>query len=770
MKPYNVADLRIAANDWIKEFALSLKNIGLYSVDHPRGKEAITRSYAKLRALLEGRPSVTLARADGRLVMESLPLDRDRVVAGQLYAEMTDRGVQTITIASGVTQEEYIHLLQSLLLKPERVHERGGLDLVLLDEGVSSIDVNKARIGKVPETMDLLTDLSLMDLLSGRGQTQAGESLGALMEKDPGGLARALSQAAVRRDRTPGATDLEGQSESVADSLERMAERAIEEKQRGPEAILGDLGRILAATLPEHQARIILDKVGPRSPRKNLSAAVETMPREALAELVTKQLEGAGGDFQRLHDLLERTQTWRQDRSAALRVVDERLRLHGVTEEERKDLVDHLMWAELDVSRRLQLLNQRDYLWKVDFQRVKEVLVKLFATDQIKEATALIQKYLSGLLVEDAATRRRVADNARYVLHLIEKTGKGAPMLGRIAEMFFTRIHDEPDAEVHSRLAAGLAFLADLRLRNGELAAVLDLMRRAEGFISSTDPLVRDRGERLCDALSRVGNEKLFKVMTDRHLEGSDTGSVEAAEIMKRGGARSANYLIDRLAEEDDRSNRSRLVALLKEMGRGSSLPFTARLADARWYLVRNVVHILGEIGDPEVIPALRDVGKHPDARVRKELVRTLMRLGGPECEGRIIEAIGDPDRGVQEAAVHSLSVLRGERSSGIIFDILRKAPPYAALDSDIRQEAVASAGRMAMKEAIDPLIEILTKKGFIGFVEGTGVRIAAAQALGAIGGDRAMETLRAVAQSEGKREVREAALAALNARGLEAT
>jgi HEAT repeat protein len=401
---------------------------------------------------------------------------------------------------------------------------------------------------------------------------------------------------------------------------------------------------------------------------------------------------------------------------------------------------------------------------------VKEVLVKLFATDQIKEATTLIQKYLSGLLVEDAVTRRKVADNARYILHLIEKTGKGAPMLGRIAEMFFTRIHDEPDAEVHSRLAAGLAFLADLRLRNGELGAVLDLMRRAEGFGASTDPMVRERGERLCDALSRVGNEKLFRVLTDRHLEGTDSGSVEAAEIMKRGGSRSANYLIDRLAEEDDRGNRARLVALLKEMGRGSSLPFTARLADPRWFLVRNVVHILGEIGDTAVVPALRDVAKHPDARVRKELVRTLMRLGSPDCESMIIESLGDADRGVQEAAVSSLSVLRGERSEGIILGILTKAAPYGSLDSGVREEAVASAGRMGMQPAIQPLIDMLTKKAFIGHAEPTSVRIAAVQALGALGGDLALETLRAVAQSESKREVREAALAALGTRGMEAT
>jgi HEAT repeat protein len=763
------ADLRLAANDWIKEFALALKNVGLYSTEHPRGKESIARSYEKLKRLLQGRPSVTLGRSEGRLTLENAPLDRDRVVAAQIYSDLGDRGVQTINFAPGVTQEEYSNLLRSLLLKPEKIHERGGLDLVLLDEGVSSINVNKARVGKISETMEMLTDLSLMDLLSGRATALGGESVSTLIGRDPAGIARALGEAAVRKDRSPGGADLDQQSEQVADSLERLAERAVEEKQRERPAILADLARVLASAPAEIQSRILSEKVGPRSPRKNLSAAVEIMPADALGEMVAKQHARADSDFEGIYGLLERTQIWRQDRAMALRAIGEKLRARGAQPEEYNDLVDHLMWAELDVARRLQLLYQKDYLWSVDFQRVKEVLVKLFATDQIKEATALIQKYLSGLLVEDAAARRRVADNARYILHLIEKTGKGAPMLGRIAELFLARTHDETDAEVHARIAAALAFLADLRLRNGEMSAVLDLMRRAEGFAASTDLQVRDRGERLCTALSRVGNEKLFKELTDRHLGATDQASVEAAEVLKRAGVRAANYLIDRLAEEEDRGSRARLVTLLKDMNRSSSLPFTARLKDTRWFLVRNVVHILGELGDTSALPALREVARHGDPRVRKELVRTFMRLGTPECEDMIIEALADTDRSVQAACVNALSVMKGRRSADVVLDVMKKTAPYAAMDAEVRQEAVEAAGRMGLRAAVDSLVDILNRKGFIGFAESTEMRLAATQALGAIGGDAALETLRELVKTEGKREIREAAITSLNALGVEA-
>src|SRR5262249_2758624 len=104
------------------------------------------------------------------------------------------------------------------------------------------------------------------------------------------------------------------------------------------------------------------------------------------------------------------------------------------------------------------------------------------------------------------------------------------------------------------------------------------------------------------------------------------------------------------------------------------------------------------------------------------------------------------------------------------ILDILSRAGTFAGLDSGVREEAVASAGRMGIQQAIPSLIDILTRKAFIGHAEPTSVRLAAVQALGTLGGDLVLETLRAVAQGEGKREVREAAVAALNARGVEAS
>src|SRR6185436_164859 len=196
---------------------------------------------------------------------------------------------------------------------------------------------------------------------------------------------------------------------------------------------------------------MFLEKGGSRSIRKNLAAAVETMRAESLAELVAIHYPRAEGDYRRLSELLGRTVAWRDDRPGTVAAVEKRMRESGLDAEQLRDLIDHLAWAEVGLPRRLELLYKSDFLWRVDFGRLKEVMVRLLSTGQVKEGTALIQKYLSGLMSEDAEIRRRVADNARYILQLVEKTGKGVQLLGRIADLFFTRFQDEQDADVVAR-------------------------------------------------------------------------------------------------------------------------------------------------------------------------------------------------------------------------------------------------------------------------------------------------------------------------------
>ncbi|MCI0546638.1 MAG: HEAT repeat domain-containing protein, partial [Candidatus Rokubacteria bacterium] len=186
------------------------------------------------------------------------------------------------------------------------------------------------------------------------------------------------------------------------------------------------------------------------------------------------------------------------------------------------------------------------------------------------------------------------------------------------------------------------------------------------------------------------------------------------------------------------------------------------RLEDPRWFLVRNVIHILGELGDPAILPSLRGAARHEDARVRKEVVKTALRLGGPDAEALVVQACSDPDRTVQVAGAMALSGMKGPETEAVILDLIARTGVGAGADAEMRQEAIAAAGRRKMAEAVAPLREILRRRGLLGYTESTELRIAAARALGGIGNEEALEILRAASNEDARSDVREVALAIL--------
>lgn len=92
----------------------------------------------------------------------------------------------------------------------------------------------------------------------------------------------------------------------------------------------------------------------------------------------------------------------------------------------------------------------------------------------------------------------------------------------------------------------------------------------------------------------------------------------------------SVPLFLEELRKTSDQANRLKLCALLtavcKKLG---AKPFIAFLSDADWFVVRNVILILGNAGNPENAPAVVPLMKHAHQRVREEAIRSLGKLGG---------------------------------------------------------------------------------------------------------------------------------------------
>lgn len=164
-----------------------------------------------------------------------------------------------------------------------------------------------------------------------------------------------------------------------------------------------------------------------------------------------------------------------------------------------------------------------------------------------------------------------------------------------------------------------------------------------------------------------------------------------------------------------------------------SAVPVLAEVlrADRVWMVRRSAAEALGELRRREAVPALLSAMRHRDWQIRRASADALGRIGDPEAFSGLLPYVGDPVSPVRRSVAGAL--LRMQEASG--GDLYRRA--LSDRDPDVRRVGALASGLTLRQSAVPMLGRMLRSED-----EPAAVREAAAEALGRIGGDEAVEAL----------------------------
>lgn len=252
----------------------------------------------------------------------------------------------------------------------------------------------------------------------------------------------------------------------------------------------------------------------------------------------------------------------------------------------------------------------------------------------------------------------------------------------------------------------------------------------------STRPVIEELVQRLGKARSEEERTGLRSTLL--HV-GADTVTplvrelVAATDVSARRAYRDALVALDHVG-----------VPLLEDM-----------VGDERWFVVRNMVGILGEIRSADAIEHFRRTVEHSDARVRRETVLALSKIGGEEAVPLLAKGLNDPEASLRGAAALGLGLTKLSVAVG---PLLNRLPQEN--DPEVEVEIVRALGRVGDPRAVPVLAERAAGGGFFSRVPSS-IRVEATRALGEVGGDAARAVLQRLLR-ERNAEVREAAVKAL--------
>lgn len=255
----------------------------------------------------------------------------------------------------------------------------------------------------------------------------------------------------------------------------------------------------------------------------------------------------------------------------------------------------------------------------------------------------------------------------------------------------------------------------------------------------------------------RVNSEKISKLI-DIMLSNKNNDVIlqQINSIFSVLGASAVDILLERLTTSNDLKERRFIITEITKLGEIAFERVIYYLDDERWYVVRNMLTILGFAGQDKYLPALKKVIDHPDIRVRKELVKTLARMPGKESLRYLRDMLKKEDEEVKQLIIFSLGILKDVDSlPEIIRELNENNNPI------IKKEALLAIGRIGTKNAINVLKDFAMKKTFFNKANNKILRLNAIDGLSEIKSEESIKILEKLI-TDSDIEIREKAFNAL--------
>ncbi len=157
--------------DTIKQIQLALKNNASYPGDHPAFSRAADKSYETLMSLLDEEATLTVSVSGNKLLVDDVPIDGKTAAITNFAKELDQRAIDSITFYRGLTLTDFKVFLDAMVKSPTIMNQEGGVASILHENGVSTIQFNEIKYGKIAEDSNQSEKSTILGYLSGEDDT-----------------------------------------------------------------------------------------------------------------------------------------------------------------------------------------------------------------------------------------------------------------------------------------------------------------------------------------------------------------------------------------------------------------------------------------------------------------------------------------------------------------------------------------------------------------------------------------------------------------------
>lgn len=159
----------------------------------------------------------------------------------------------------------------------------------------------------------------------------------------------------------------------------------------------------------------------------------------------------------------------------------------------------------------------------------------------------------------------------------------------------------------------------------------------------------------LADLFNSLGHPDSMNAIETALNASSNTSLDDLQALLLMLNPGTAQPLCTLMANLKHKSHRMMVCDVLTTHAKQNPSLLTRGLNDSRWYVVRNLIYIMGKLGNTQFVKHLEPVCSHEDVRVRKEIVRTFRSMC-PSGKGDVfLPFLNDAEHSIRQLALKVL-------------------------------------------------------------------------------------------------------------------
>jgi hypothetical protein len=605
----------------MRSFVSAARAVKLYPQNNPIYAQSVKKSFESLDNYLKNAIRYSIGVQKSYFLYEDIPIAKDTQLNKAIAQDLFGKGFREIIFHEGLTEEELLGFYAALSLSQEEQALRSGMVSILWEQGSTHIKITEAALEDVITTHPDMSrtgagekERSAVRVLPEAGQKEiriAGRTLvlGDLID-DPGRFA--ANMVDIARETL-------GDNESIEDRLHSLYQEAGQQIQGMPqeqqEALFQGLAKSVLAMDPEHRDKFIASKLYAGMDRDQVR---EQREQESSAEGPSGEPFSHARIPEDLHEII----TGRFSKQWTVHQIAELLKKAASKKIETPGpAVDPARIEAVPVSE--------------DLYGIAKELAE-YSPEEMETLKAISGVGMEPDIIE-ASVRTLI-----FLITLVKRPGRPA-VLEKTVSRFSSVAHQLEDS---------LNYL--LQNKDYDLATII-----VRALHLPVDPLFKPR---LNEAIKKASSRDIISaVVTDmRSSQKASPEYLSAYAYLQVLDQEATPVLLDILAVEKDRAIRKYLVEILKDLGKKQVSMIARHLTDGRWYVVRNIVNILGDSKSEEAIPYLERVADHKQVQIRLEVIKGLISIGGKKAAVLLTRFLKDRDADVRIAAVRAVAIVHG--------------------------------------------------------------------------------------------------------------